>query len=243
MKRVKDYLNELDRKQLVGAFFTYAEEKLGGKLEDLLGVKGMSRDEAEYEKCRVMDEFIQELAGMDITECENGKTYVVCAYPSFSSLFRPQGVPEHVLFCKEELCSDAEQFNCYNNYKTSPHSEMVGFYVSDTTYTQLYIYQTIAQVLYNAVCFGLHQEYLEDTYKKYISGDVWGAWYKEYDFQDTQFLITTNEPSIQFDENIPLDKELQNHWFEIFKAQREFNQYGMKRECNLLRERLLQDEE
>ena len=151
MRRVKDYLKELDREKLIETYLAYAPDN--DKLFSLLDYTETQQKEWKY---RELDKFIQRLIDMDITEIEDGKTYILMAYPGRVITTEEMAV-EYALVCQEDLLREDEKVTKHY-FETSPHSEIIGLYVAETPYTQRNIYDLMAQVLCEALVYGFQQE-------------------------------------------------------------------------------------
>lgn len=73
MRRVQDYLKELDREKLIETYLEYAPN---GN-ENLFNLPDFTEAQQKEWKYRELDKFIQYLIDMDVTEIENGKTYIL----------------------------------------------------------------------------------------------------------------------------------------------------------------------
>ncbi len=232
MRKVQDYLRELDREKLIAAYFEYAPDGNDG----LFKLQEFTRDQGEYIMCRDMNKFIQYLIDMDVTDVENGKTYILMAHPG--NLVTNEYIDVmHKLVCKEELLEDNDNVRDYW-YETSPHSEILGLYVADTPYTQKHIYELMAQVLYEALSYGFSQERLVEEFS--ALENPFSAWYKDesryIEELEGKALDRVPDPS-QYDATREDIEQLQQR-FKAIEAIKEYRSFCYKRELNKLREML-----
>lgn len=231
MKRVQDYLRDLDRKKLVDAYFDYAPDGNDG----LFKLGEFTKDQCEYIKCRDMSNYIQYLVDMDITDVENGKTYILLAHPGYLVTNENTDVM-HKLVCKEALLENEDESKDYW-YETSPHPEMLGLYVADTPYTQKHIYELMAQVLYKSLQYGFNQERLAEEFS--ALPEPFGAWYKHERryFEELQEKAMEKVPEPSEETSREDIEQLQQRIKAVFAID-DYRRFCYRRELKKLREML-----
>ena len=229
MKRVQDYLMELDREKLIETYLEYAPN---GN-DKLFSLPDYTEAQQRNWKYRELDKFIQYLIDMDITEVEDGRTYILLAYPGRVISTDEMDV-EYSLICQDDLLKEDEAV-IEHNFETSPHSEMIGLYVADTPYTQKNIYDLIAMVLIEALVYGFRQERIFEENREV--SNPFGIWYKDRD----QYIDILQSRSL---ENIPtectqsLDIKQMNLWIEVCNIYKKYKDYCYNRELSVLRNSL-----
>ena len=166
MKTVKDYICELDAKQLVDEYF----RKYSRQLSEYY-FEGLCSEEAKsnLERLTVIElaekirsnlfEYIEFLKTIEIRGSEDGKQGIIYAFNTLTDDLDDSVCTE--LINREDLIEDPEKCENYG-YMLSPFSEILGFLVADNKYTQNHIYEVIADVMWEASWFGYRQERLEE---------------------------------------------------------------------------------
>lgn len=231
MKRVQDYLRELDRVKLVDAYLDFAPDGNEG----LFSLNEFTVDQGRYIKCRDISKFIQKLVDMEMTQVENGKTYILMAHPGKLVTNEDTDVM-HKLVCKEDLLSDDGDKDYW--YDTSPHPEILGLYVADTPYTKMHIYELMAQVIYEALEYGFDQEELAEVFDT-LSNPA-SAWYKDQE----NYIAAVEEKAL---DKVPVPTDSEVNREEIERLQKrlkavfavdEYRRFCYRRELKKLREML-----
>ena len=241
MKTVKDYIFNLDTKQLVDTFFAECGEKIYDiysrnniECEDDLhieydeSIRDLSVfDYAQAERKQIYD-LIKYLKDIDITECSNGKTGIIYAYSKYDMDIHRRWQAR--LLFKEDLIADID--TCENHsFITVPFSEVLGFHVADNKFTQYVIYEVIASVLECSTLTGYRQE----NNDKYI--EAYKRHNKNKDFvlyeainEDSLYFINENLNEINYNETVESQKRL----IDVRKAIREYELFTMRREREIL---------
>ena len=154
---------------------------------------------------------IDKLSSVDITPPEDGHQGILYAHRILKDGFDE---PETELVLLDELLekgSAAQEFA----YFYTPQSEIAGFLIADTPYTQQHLYSLLADVLYEASFFGSEQEYLEEEIKKleksreeveeekcYTSEEVFDHLKEEFGLEEDRDPETPEEEKTKNDANI-----------------------------------------
>lgn len=226
MRRVQDYLKELDRERLIETYLEYAPN---GN-EKLFSLPDFTEEQQKKWKYRELDKFIQYLIDMDITEMEDGKTYILFAYPGRVISTNEMSV-EYSLVCQDDLFKEDEKV-IEHHFNTSPHSEIIGLYVANTPYTQKNIYDLMARVLYEALVYGFQQERIFEEYREV--SNPFGIWYKDRD-RYIDILQSRSLDNIPTECTQPLDIKQMNLWFEVRDTYRKYMDYCFNREVSVLK--------
>lgn len=229
MRRVQDYLKELDREKLIETYLEYAPN---GNVK-LFSLPDFTEAQQKKWKYLKLDEFIQYLIDMDITEIEDGKTYILFAYPG-QVISTEEMCVEYSLVCQDDLFKEDEDV-ADHNFETSPHSEMIGLYVADTPYTQKNIYDLMAMVLVEALVYGFRQERIFEENKEVLN--PFGIWYKNRN-QYIDILQSRSLDNIPIECTQPLDIKQMNLWFEVCDICKKYKDYCYNRELSVLRKSL-----
>ena len=78
MRSVHDYFKELDREKLIENYLEYSTNDN----DKIFNLPDYTEEQQKKWKYRELDKFIQYLIDKDITEIENGKTYILFEYPN-----------------------------------------------------------------------------------------------------------------------------------------------------------------
>ena len=227
MKKVQDYLKELDREKLVDAYFERIPGGNAGLFDDEYLTEGNKRDE--------MNDFITYLSGVTAEKLECDENFVLLAYPHYDDMDY-RGRTTHSLICTDSIDADCRSEYDYNQcYNTSTHGEIVGLNVADTGYTREHIYELMAQVLYQALVFGFKQE----GFARADGSSMAGYWYKTT-YKEFESMMADLELDFGEDEEID-DDEAFALWSEVEKthyaACERYNDFCFDREMNELREK------
>lgn len=103
-------------------------------------------------------EFIERLKTLQITPPEDGHTSIFLTYNHIKDGFDE---PMFDLIHLDELMGNAERIEGYA-YEFQHQSEIVGYLVAETELTEHYIYELMADVLFEASFFGYEEEHLEE---------------------------------------------------------------------------------
>ena len=234
MRRVQDYLKELDREKLIETYLEYAPN---GN-ENLFNLPDFTEAQQKEWKYRELDRFIQYLIDMDITEMEDGKTYILFAYPVRVISTNEMSV-EYALVCQDDLFKENEKV-IEHHFATSPHSEIIGLYIANTPYTQKNIYDLMARVLYEALVYGFQQERIFEEYREV--SNPFGIWYKDRD-RYIDILQSRSLDNIPAECTQPLDIKQMNLWFEVRDTYRKYMDYCFNREVSVLRKSFFEEKE
>ena len=230
MKRVQDYLKELDRERLIETYLKYASDDN----KNLFNLSDYTEAQQKQWKYREIDKFIQCLIDMEIKEIEDGKTYILFAYPGRVISTEEMDV-EYALICQDDL--KEEQKTVVKHYfDTSSHSEIIGLYVANIPYTQRNIYDLMAMVLCVALAYGFHQEQIYEKYSEVEN--PFGIWYKDRD-KYIDILQGICLESIPLEHTQPLDINQVKLWFEVLEARDKYKHYCFDRELSVLRNSLI----
>lgn len=226
MKKVQDYLKELDREKLIDAYFERIPGGNAGIFDDEYLTEENMRDE--------MREFISYLSGIKAEELECNESFVLLAYPQYDDMDY-HGRATHSLICEDSLGADCRSEYDYKQcYNTSTHGEIVGLKVADTEYTREHIYELMAQVFYQALLFGLRQE----GFARADGSSMAGYWYKTT-YKEFESVMANMELDFGEDEKID-DDEAFALWSDIEKtyyaACERYNDFCFDREIKELRE-------
>lgn len=168
MKKVKDYLFELNTTELVDTFFELYSEKLydlyyfnnptnydDEHIQYDETVRELTVFEFAQAKRKELFDYIRYLKDIEIKEIPNGKTGVIYAYGAFERCCFDRWQIGFIFL--EDLLADPE--NCRNrNFSNVKFSEVLGFSVADNEFTQDIIYKVIACVLNVVSVTGFRQE-------------------------------------------------------------------------------------
>ncbi|MBO5341552.1 MAG: hypothetical protein J6A73_02575 [Lachnospiraceae bacterium] len=247
MGRVGSYLNILNKEDIVEAYFDYAPNGNDGLFEDF----DIDADEVEIAKVKVerrakILEFIERLADMEYKDLDCKETYILMAYPCFSKE-HSEGATNHALICADKLSAvdiDLDYYpeneiyvSSHHPYETSSLAEIVGLRVADTPYTQIHLYELMAQVVYEALRFGFNQERLLEKYSDLE--DPYGIWYKDWDYYFDD-LEAVPDDSCDEPEGEP-DMKKCSLYMDVYTAIIRYNSYCYAKESLALKESM-QDE-
>ena len=147
MKNVQYYLNYLNLEELVDTYFNRIKNFLLNEIDKDVSINKLSRIMKDNIKM-----YINKLQKIPLKESENQS--ILLAYEGF--LFETTTEPVFVLIHEKELIENKNDLSKVETYayELSPNEEIMGYLISESEYTQKYIYDLIADVLYEASFFG-----------------------------------------------------------------------------------------
>ncbi len=237
MKTVQETLKTINQDELIGTYFfkypidfdylLYSHPECGEMSVNM--VKGKFK--ANRQKT------IAKLMSVEITPPEDGHQGVLYAHRVMKDGFDE---PETELVTLDELLEkgpDAQEFA----YFYTPQSEIAGFLIADTPYTQQHLISLLADVLHEASFFGPEQEFLEDEIKKleesrkeveagnyYTADEVFNHLKEEYGLEDDRDPETDEEEKARNEANLKTN---------------EYNRMTAAREKATIRELILSEKE
>lgn len=236
MKTVQDYLKELDTDKLVEEYFfrdPIPYEEFAARTSHLT----VQEIRAAYK--RRMRLFIDKLREIDAVKSREGNSVL------FAYRYLPEYRGEDIGFgCAvvDEVLKSGKNAEIYT-YSMLPQNEIAGFFVADTELSKRYIYELIADVLYESSFFGFNQEGLE----KLLAG--FGSSMCELERVESG---ETNLPTIDRimdniceclgfvpDSETEDEKELRR---EVWKAQDAYCRHSRQKELNNVLNILLEEE-
>lgn len=228
MKTVQKVLQELDADKLIDTFlrdnpieYDRNENMLDRTVRDI-------RDTVHNNLRR----FINRLREMPITEPEEGHQGVLYAHRTMKEGFSAQAF--NLVHLEEllELGTECENYA----YEFTPQSEIMGFLIADSPMTQRYIYDLVADVLYEASFFGFEQEGLPmqkaklmDSLEEVRSGNV-----ESLSWEEVKAELETEDFS--FDEESPDEEALRRAAWE---AEWAYSRHSRDKELTAIREQYL----
>lgn len=162
MKTVQETLKNINKDELIGTYFYKYPIDFDYLLFKHPEYGEISINELKNKFRQNRLKTIDKLSSVDITPPEDGHRGLLYAHRILKDGFDE---PETELVLLDELLekgSAAQEFA----YFYTPQSEIAGFLIADTPYTQQHLYSLLADVLHEASFFGPEQEYLEEEIKK-----------------------------------------------------------------------------
>lgn len=157
MKNVQQYLKEADSERLINEYLYVYPIDVNHVSDETMSVKEL-KDLVKNN----LRKFIERLQTMEIEPSKNGKEYALFAHKVYKDDFAEES---HSLVCLQELIENGEQAETYA-YEFTKQAEIMGFLVSDATYTQQHLYELLVGVLFAASFFGVEQQDLDKEIQK-----------------------------------------------------------------------------
>ncbi len=156
MRTIQEYLREADREKLIDEYLRAHPIDYNRMPEEYLDLPVRQVRETYKEK---LNGYIDHLCSIDPVEPENGKhgiLYVCRCIGDYGS-----NEPCFCLTYLEDLKDDPAKAEDYA-YEYSPQEEIMGYLVSDSPLTKRYIYELMADVMFEASFFGYRNEHLKE---------------------------------------------------------------------------------
>lgn len=237
MKTVQETLKNINKDELIGTCFYKYPIDFDYLLFKHPEYGDVSINELKNKFRQNRLKTIDKLSSVDITPPEDGHQGLLYAHRILKDGFDE---PETELVLLDELLekgSAAQEFA----YFYTPQSEIAGFLIADTPYTQQHLYSLLADVLYEASFFGSEQEYLEEEIKKleesskeveegnyYTADEIFNHLKEEYGLEGDRDPETAEEEKARNDTNIKTG---------------EYNRMTAAREKAAIRESILSEKE
>lgn len=232
MKTVQHYLKEANANELVNLYMT----KYPATIQDIpdadarMSVRYIREDLRER-----LHAYIQRLVNLDILPVGDGKTRILLAHECLAMTGNPTALSMETMafsmITAEELAESSDVIDAWS-YSYMRQAEIMGFYVSDTEFTQAHMTELLLNVLYEASTYGFKEEYFEEMSEALLSGE---AGYEEgREMHSDDYL-----PSKERDCATSLAQSVEN-------AITEYNRFFYERELSELRgflERAEQEQE
>ncbi|MBQ7434127.1 MAG: hypothetical protein IJV50_11855 [Lachnospiraceae bacterium] len=158
MKTVQEYLRELDQEQLITTYL-HAHPIEYDKLPNMMD---MTVREIRKKYKQQLQNYIDRLCGLKMKNSCDGQNGVLYVHRCFEDR------DTDLYFSMVPLDELLEKGVCAQNYSyvMCDQAEIISFLVAETPLTQLYIYELLADVMFEASWFGFEQEYLEEERRK-----------------------------------------------------------------------------
>ena len=150
MKTVQYYLNNLNLEKIVDTYYNRIEDSLLRNADNNITIEEL--------KLTVKYNIVKYIEKLKSIEIKKENTHILLAYEGY--LFETITEPIFSLISIEELRENREDLSKVTTYayEFSLNEEIMGYLVSEDEYTQNYIYDLIADVLYEASFFGYNEE-------------------------------------------------------------------------------------
>ena len=150
MKTVQYYLNNLNLEKIVDTYYNRIEDSLLRDADNNITIEEL--------KLTVKYNIVKYIEKLKSIEIKKENTHILLAYEGY--LFESMTEPVFSLINIEELKENRDSLTNVTTYayEFSLNEEIMGYLISDNEYTQNYIYDLIADVLYEASFFGYNEE-------------------------------------------------------------------------------------
>lgn len=202
MKTVQETLKSINHEELIGTYFFKYPIDLNYLLFKHPENSEMTVDALIGKYKENKQRTINKLMEVEITPPEDRHQGVLYAHRIIKDSFDE---PETELVLLDELMENGAEAQDYAYFFTQ-QSEIAGFLIADTPYTQQNLYSLLADVIYEASFFGPEQEYLEDEIKEleesreeieegnyYTSEEVFNDIKEEFVLEDERDAETSEE--------------------------------------------------
>lgn len=229
MKTVQEYLRELDRDRLIEEYLYKSPIEFEKIHDKSVSVETVFQRVREY-----IGEYIDRLRKLDITQDDDGKQGIVFAHRCVGSNCESLEIAFPLVF-KEELLEHGTEANSYA-YEFSPQSEIVGYLVADNPLTQYYIYDLLADVMFEAAFFGFDEEHKEEEEQKVVQSceEAMSPDFKGIPWEEVKAHLE-EKMGQKFDEES--EDELEYHR-AVWAAEMEYSQHSRTKEMNMIIEAL-----
>lgn len=237
MKTVQETLKTIKQDELLGTYFYKYPIDFDYLLYKRPECGDISLNELKNRFKANKQKTIDKLMTIETTTSEDGRQGLLYAHRIIKDGFDE---PETELVLYDELLEkgpDAQEFAYFYTHQ----SEIAGFVIADTPYTQQHLYSLLADVLHEASFFGPEQEFLEDEIKKLeesrkeveegnysTAEEVFEHLREEFGFEDERDPETDEEEKARNEVNIKAN---------------EYNRMTAAREKAAIREMILSEKE
>lgn len=223
MKNVQTYLKELDREKLIDYFL----ERDPIPYHKPEWADWIVSDVTEHCRKEISD-FIDRLCNLEIKPSEDG----ICLFFVHYIMENMFEEPCFSLVHLNEFKADPDNAYSYA-YEFQDQAEIVGYLVAETPLTLEYIYELMADIMYEASFFGFEQEDLPEEKEKLLQAKE----AMEEGDEDRFISLDEYKESIGWKDK-PADPEAEKLRNAAWDAALAYNNYSDKKERKLLLNRL-----
>ena len=231
MKTVRETLKEMDIDRLINTYlYNHPNEY---KKEDRLG---MDVSQIRNHHKAVLFRYIERLRKMRIKKPADGHHGILYVHRYMKEYTHEEA---YCLIHADELLEKGADCSDYA-YEFTPQAEIIGFLIADNPLTQHYLYDLMADVLYEASFFGFEQQYLKEEMDKLAEAEeeIKSGKAKTIPFDDV--IAELEAKGHVYDRETKEEKELRKKAVEAALA---YSQYSRKMELSMIRDTLVKEAE
>ena len=233
MKQIQAYIREMDKERLVDEYlYLYPIKYLFHK-----DSKKLTPAQINMDTRAEVAGYIDELASMEITH--NKEKRIVIGYESVGRL-ETEAVAHAIVDMKELIDKGGAAEN--RTYLCEELSEVMGYYVAENEFTQAYIYEIVARIIYNMSLPGYDQENLRKAVLDIYDRKDESFMKKLKIFHESEGKYFSKEELFEYF-GIPVlnkDEKLDELRSAITSARIKFTNYSMRKEFVAVKNQLLE---
>ena len=230
MKTVQEWLQELDTEKLIQEYLYKEPIKF-----DQEAFQNLTVSQVRYTVTQSIREYIERLRIIPVEAPADGRQGLLYVHRAIDGDIITDSLAFSLVLV-DELLEKGSAATDYA-YELNSQTEIMGYLVADTPLTLRYIYELMADVLYEASFFGFEQEglgearqRLKSTAEEIDSGTIKGVPFK------TLLDDLERETGLSLDEESEDERELHNKVIDAYMA---YDQHSRNKELNAVRARLL----